>query len=499
MGILKYRNKIDKFIKSSLSTNLLFAIMVASVFVLSLFFVKTEDDYTLTEKYKFIHAALHSLRFGNGRYLGNFFVRFFLNREMVDKICRSVCYCAVILLTALLTDGYRKRALIFSYILYMGMGTEIYSQVFVWGHGFYNFTPPIVIMLFSVYLLKRFYDSDGSKSFFLSCLLAVMGFCQQLFAENCTTVNLLISGIILVFVIRNKYLHKMPSIVYFVLSVFGAMVMFLLPELMGVSYKMDSYRGIHGISEYMCNGVENMVRILNDMSSQVILWLLFSIVFTILIRQKELNIKRNCGFAQVYLLLFPILSLVQSLNSSVAVHLIIDAVFVGYCVLLVHLVFELANKELRTKCLIMLTVTTLSMLQLLVVKPCRARCLFLPYVLLVIVLLSIGKELFSKLNYVTVFRTTFVGVVACVLICGLLIFIHVNIWKVNNVRVEYANEQIANGLTKVEIINLPYSRWLHYGNESYAYGYTFNQGNKDEMLFTYIDYDEYLHREQKFG
>lgn len=483
--------KLKRFADSRWSTHLLLSIIFFCTFVLSFFFVKSEDDFTYLEKFNVLDSIFISLRFGNGRYLGNFLCRFFINRELADKLVRTLCYCSIILLSSLFTVGYKKRALIVSALLFGGIGKNIFSQVFVWGSGFYNYTPPIALMLLGIYLLKRYYFSEIVGKRFLCISLFAIGFCQQLFIENCTTINVLISLAIVCVVSRNKNNSKKPAVVYCSASFLGAGVMFFLPSILGVSYKMKPYRDIIGFSEYLSNGIENAVRILNDLSEQTMLWIFVSVSCMLLMKLNSDTFRKSGIIVKIYLCLFPALSFVQSINHNVTIFLIVDALFVVYCVCLFCVILRLLGKKNRQLIFSVVALAVISLLQLLIIKPCRARCIFLPYVILSLLVIWGLERLIVNMDKVKRY-ITFIGSLCLVFIYGILLFIYVNIWNVNNAKLDYIDKQMDEQKTTITLIRLPFEDWVHCGNESYVYPIRFNYGNPDEMSFAFIDYDEYI-------
>ena len=393
------RKTTGNLLRSNKSTHLLFLLMAVGIFVLSLFFIKSEDDFTYLEKFSALDSVFISLRFGNGRYLGNFFCRFLINRFLLDRIVRTLCFCTIVLFSALLTGGYKKRILLLSCLLYLGMSNDMFSQVFTWGSGFYNYTPPIAIMLVSLYFVKKCYENDAKHTKIIGLFLLTTGFCQQLFIENCTTINVLISGFIFFVAFRKKLQNRKTIGLYFFGSIFGAAVMFLLPSAMGVSYKMKQYRAINSISEYCSNALENAVRIMNDLSEQAILWLLVSILILALLKNRKTSFKQSSLLLNIikgYVAVYPVFSLIQMLNHNVTVFLIIDAAFVLYCCLIVFVIIKASDEKHKKVVIGVLGLTVLSLLQLLIIKPCRARCVFLPYVVLALLFLIAFEKLSKK-------------------------------------------------------------------------------------------------------
>lgn len=489
------KNKLNRFLNSVYSTHLMVALIFVSFFILSLFFIWTHDDYTTVGTYSFMEAFNESVYFGNGRFLGNFFVNLLMPYRIIDKIVRTVLIGVIVVVSALIVDGYRKRSLLLSYLLYVGLGAEIFKQVFVWGHGFYNYVPPISLMLLSIYLLKRYYSKE-EKAYLYYAPLAILGVSQQLFAENTTTISCLIALIILAYVIHNKSHNKIPAIIHFSFSLLGAGLMFLAPKLLNVADKMDDYRKINGLSEYISNAVNNIYDLLCILSMQTILFTVISAFLLILIIKKEIyKNKLKIVLIGGYLLLYPLISTIGYKNQLTK--LCVAVAFVFYLILITVLIIKLKLLKSDKCAMLLVTLSIISALQLLIVKPVGGRCLLVTYSLIVLLMLILQKKIFATISDKAI-RKFYYSATACViLIYSVILYNFINISQLNDIRINYINEQIAEGKRTINVINIPYEYWLIAPNETYAYGYTFNQGDKDKMYFKYIDYNEYLELKAK--
>lgn len=473
-------------------TWLLSLIIGIAIFVLCSFFVWTHDDYTVTSSVSISNAFSESLSFGNGRYLGNFFVKLIMSRGVLDVIVRTICIWVLVITSAAIVDKVSVRTIILSSILFLGMGMLIFREVFVWGHGFYNYVPPVTLLMMSVYFLKRYYVYKKQNLILLCVILSVVGFSQQLFSENSTTVNLLVSLLILIIVIKQK-LNKIPAMLYFIFSAIGSAVMFFGPSITGVAYKMDEYRNIDGLMGCVRNALINFAYVLKVLSSSFVFWTIVSAIFVLLFKNTEKGQGRKISIlAKGYIVIFPVFSVIQNLGVSAKLHLVIDAMFVVYLFFAAIFMCKLTDRKTKRTLAIFSAIIILSVLQLLVVSPIGARCLFITYTLMSVALVFLCKRVFDLCNIRISVKSGIAGTGVLLIIYGVLLTFYINIWQVNCSRIHYAQEQIEKGSTQVEIIKLPYEYFLHYGNESYAYAFSFNQGNRDEMSFTYIDYEDYL-------
>ncbi len=472
--------------------------------MMSFTFVWTHDDYWTVGMYSFERAWEYSFNYLNGRYLGNFFVNLIMCRHLLDDIVRTVLIVVIIVSSAILTDSYRKRSLLISSLLYMGVGTHMFGNVYVWGHSFYNFVPPLALALVSLCLLKNYYKKDSVSigyTVILSLVLFVTGISQQLFSENATTIIALISLITAVFVVIKKK-PVIPAITYFISSLIGAGIMFLLPKIIGTSRELGGYRGILGISEQIHLLIENVQISINSLSCMCMVSIVFSLSLIILMRKKRKLFKK--GFfvcAHIVLILQPIVS---SLRFFIAVDgesvdlLSVSGAFalVLYLPLVAYLMLKLTIKEKKLFYIGTLLVALVSVLQLLVVKPIGARCFFVTSSLLTLVAISVFGEAMSVLSEKTKKRIVTSLLVLGVVFYATIFTVYSRVSYVNNIRLEYGDEQFAQGKSEIEIINLPHKRWLHFPNESYAYSYRYDLDETGEIAgnktFVYIDYEDYL-------
>ena len=417
---------------------------VGIVFVLACIFARyciwTHDDY-MTRQLSLIESIEHALNFGNGRYLGNTMVDLILPHKTADIFTRGIMITAYVILVACVSFRLNLKTLSISLILTFCIGKSILAQVFVWGHGFYNFFPPVLLLLFSVFLLKRhYYEGKSNSNVILPAGLALVGLCQQLFSENVTCIGVIASGIILGAAIKYKKELK-AALAYFIATATGAIIMFALPVLMGVSHKMHEYRG-RGI------GADS----LGDFAYMVINNLYVCL-------QALLPLIAAWAF-----LLYAIIALLRN-NADTA---------------------EKSLKGNRSIYIILFVLGLLSVGELLIITVMGPRCLFLTATIInvFVIRLIAANDLIPNRKAMYLFIA---GVVIMVLVTGL----YYSVWRVNEVRLEYIAKQMSEGKRTIEIINLPHEKWLHMPNESYAYRYYFNYGDYDEMKFTYIDLDEY--------
>ncbi|MCR5783961.1 MAG: DUF6056 family protein [Clostridia bacterium] len=480
-------------------------------FVFSYFCVWTHDDFTtsFSSTGDLIHESLY---FGNGRYLGNFVVNICLRNKIVDALSRSAIITSIIVLVADIAHELNVKTLSLSFFLFAGMGNFIYNEAIIWGHGFYNFAPPIVLMLVAVKVFKDYYLRKREiRITIISPVLFIIGLCQQLFSENTTCIALLISLMIFLLSFKVREKRKTPAILYLAGSAVGAAVMFALPIVMGVSHKMDSYRGksigADTVSDFVYLVYNNLKISLCTFEIFFAAWFLLS--FSLII-----SLKKCSGQSRLIRLLrpvfygvfgsFPFISLFFFLFNGHGVSEVIEG-RIGIVVIVLFSLYLLCAfiaiiELIRCNCLKgnkwvylgLLFLCAASVAELLIITVMGARCLLLTAVLFSVFIIHYlcEEELISGRLCAAC------GVSGLAVLTGIIIILH-SIWNVNNYRFDYAREQLDEGKEIIEIIRLPHGKWLHDQDETYAYGYYFNNGEfKPTGDFVYITLDEYLTTEE---
>lgn len=420
--------------KLKLNVNIFMGLVFVLIFMLSLLFINIDDDlyYANFPIHNIVGALKWSLKFGNGRFLGNFLVEIFLYRFWIDKLIRTICIGSIIMLSAKLTDNYNIKGLSLSFLLYIGLNRQIFREVYSWGHGFYNYVPPVTLLLLGVWLLKKYYSETLKINKVLFCaIMAVVGFSQQLFVENSSTINLLCALGILCAVMYKK-LEKMPAIIYLIFNSLSGAIMFILPYILGVSHKMDGYRLPLTAERFKVNIIEVIVNLL----SIPLVWILLILIY----------------------------------------------------------ICRRTHKKLPQGTEILLLLSGASVGQLFFAIPTGNRCLFITYTLMSLIILNSAKEFiylcFSKKALIKVLLI--ITLALSIVVYTFLAVIHWDIFVENSARIKYAQQQLAEGKTDIELIIISNDKWVWHPNYVYAYPNYFNNGNPNEMKFTFISYEDYL-------
>lgn len=470
--------------KAHISTLLVFLF----IGIMSVFFIPTHDDLYVSICYTFRNAFQGSLYYGNGRFLGNTFVRMFLNHVFWDNAIRIVCIGGTIVLSAVLARGYRAKPICFSAFMYLGIGFPISRQVFDWGHGFYNYVPPVFLLLVALYLIKRYENLGNSKWRPVSVIAIFLTmFFAQLFCENSSTMNVLIMVLIFLRSLSKKQ-PKAAALAGVLGSCVGAFAMFMGPTLLGVAHKLDSYRSVeNSLSGLLRRAVTNALDILTTLSASWGLWVAVSLILLLLAQSQKKSIH---WILKIALFGFIPFAVFQNFTIQHRVQYGINAVFVLYLLCVTVVLFRTVPKEKHKLLLLILGLILASMGQLLVIHPIGPRCLFITFTLLSILALYILPDTKEDNKQMNLWIRRGLSILA-IGVYTVILALHIQTWIIHNARMDYAKEQVAEGKTQVEIILLPYTKMFHCPNDSYVYHLRFHQGPDDVVTIRYITYEEY--------
>lgn len=497
---------MNKSLKNTKQGNAFNAFFLLCIFlaeaVMCWFYTNTHDDY-LTAGLKTVAEAWdYSIHYGNGRLLGNALVEIFCNRHLLNTLFKAACIFLIIALLSYCCGKFSRKNLIVFFCLVNCLPILFYREVFVWSHGFYNYIPPVVLMLISLSILKSIYEKGKINKAIAYPLLIICGFSAQLFSENSTVVNIALAGVILlIFIIEKK--KPAPVLIYLFSAIAGAAVMVAVPRIYKVTDEMDFYRGFLGgdLKSIILSVGGNIGRLIKYIGDMYPLWILLSVIILIAVNKRKdrlsslSRITFNVFFSLSFLIFIPRILFSYGIIEDEA----FISKYANIALIVIYIIFTLAaliklfTKDELKSAFIFIPLAIISVGELIIVYPIGYRCLFITYILLSIPIADLTNTVLKdcKLSKKAIYA-------AIVLISAIAFAVNLyhysSISKINEVRIEYAQEQIEDGKYDIEIIKLPYEKWLWLPNKSYAYKYTFNHGDPEEMTFSYITYEEYINQ-----
>ena len=467
------------------------ALIYILITILCIFFVNTHDDYMMYYGKNIDGSVKYASEIGNGRYIGNFLGNFLSQRKVLNTLIKGLVITGIIVLCSGISGEITFTKLVVCTFLMLGTGKQIFAEAYVWSHGFYNYAMPIVFLLLSIYLIQKYSSAVPLGMYFLTSLI---GFAQMLFSENTTVIALIIAAFSL-WICYKKGSRKL-CVVYLIAAILGVIICFEGPNISGTAHNIDWYREVQGggITGIIWGAFYNAVKIGEVFSKCLFLWIISIFVF---------STERGIGTARkiVRVVMMIVLITVNYLLTIDAAHIseyeIKDYIKIAAMLLAaayyIYLLFRyLKCFDLHKKLMIIaaITIAVLSAGELLFVSPIGPRCVLITYTFITIAISSMLQLEFlpeKKLNI-------FCAVIACAAIAfyGIRLFEFAEIYKIDNLRISFIEEQLRESNNEIYVIALPDKHELLYEpNNCEGFEYTFNTGTPEDMHFTLISLEQY--------
>lgn len=185
----------------------------------------------------------------NGRYLGNTLEIVAVRFPFFRYVSYSLCAVGVIALIFQFTTDMKRQQCdrSFSYLLIflfmLLIPTTIYSQIYGWFAGFYNYVPATLCALYLLRCYLKLLEGWSLGSWERRGALFV-GLIGQWFMENMTIFNVVIVTLFIVGIWFKYKAISIDTIVLFFTTIIGATVMFLNPNYMEILAGHSNYQKI---------------------------------------------------------------------------------------------------------------------------------------------------------------------------------------------------------------------------------------------------------------
>lgn len=315
----------------------------------------------------------------NGRYIGNMVILLMTRSIFFRVVVYSIVSISIPILISKITP--KKINMSFIIFLLMTIPMSIFSQTFGWFSGFanYNISTALLLLIFYLIFKKNF-------TWFLGLFLFLLAMITQLFLENVTIINMLISFVALVLLVVFKKEQFKLTFFWFIGSLFGFFVMFN-----NSAYTSNTSRSLSNV-----HFTDVYAHLLQDWSEllikdNILLLLLFSLAIYFIMK-KSPRISLFLLFFNIYFILRDYLG-VSFYNQNFYIlnfelFLIIIFVIIMFITGIIFL-----EKEDRVIYFIALTAAVLYTSPFLITTPFGPRNILSSYILLIICL----SVLFSNL------------------------------------------------------------------------------------------------------
>lgn len=430
---------------------------------------------------KFGEIFYFAISYGNGRLLGNMLIHFILQSASFRMIFQTFIVFFLWWLTCKTIQKDAWDVFPLGVVLFLAISPAIFGEVYLWSSAFANYIPGIICMFLAASIVKK---KNGT---IWNIVLLIISIAGQLFVEHTSLINLVYSLCVLIYYVKTDVdkSKKITSIVWFIGTVIGIGIMFLIPQIFYVPNEWETYQkiNINNIHDLVISVIANGMQI-SGIYLQNVFALVSLGIFLIIVAKP----KRT---AKGVLILSPIYGFVVSyfINEAWketlcgALNLLILLLYLAAVILSI-----VQSKELNGKneSLFFIGMCMFSVLPLLIVYPIGPRCIFHSYVFLVLAILSLysynSDRIDEELNKIIIIFSIF-G--ACIFVGGLAIHFH-EVGEIDKMRLEYTQSKVEEGAKKIYIPKI--SSIYVKDNIEWSYGQVFYQEEKQDIEFEFIDY-----------
>ena len=182
----------------------------------------------------------------NGRLLGNGSSRFFGTHDILRELGR--CAIILVIFLLLLRTAKIKGPVMYmiALVLTLALPADIYAQSYVWAAGFFNYVPPLMMILAYILRADRVLGGERDRALW-GCVMFALTLAFQLFVENVTVgVCLLSAGVLLWHLVRTRKLSWSLTGA-FLGAALGCFIMFSAPGYANIN--QEGYRQVSATFE----------------------------------------------------------------------------------------------------------------------------------------------------------------------------------------------------------------------------------------------------------
>lgn len=214
------------------------AALFAALFLLCRTFPLVGDDWFREALGAGLHNPIELLRevaarwsTVNGRILGNILAYSAGSRPLLREGMRAALTLALIWLLSGVTGLRGWRGLLWCGALALSLPQGMFAQIYPWAAGFFNYVPPVVMLLACLALVRPVLDGEELEEHpGRGAALFLLGFGQQLFVENNTLYALCASFALLVWYRLERRRWSPCLLAFFLGCVLGAALLFASPS-----------------------------------------------------------------------------------------------------------------------------------------------------------------------------------------------------------------------------------------------------------------------------
>ena len=437
----------------------------------------------------------------NGRLLGNGASRFFGTHDTLRELGR--CAIILVILLQLVRTAKIKGPLMYmvALMLTVALPADIYAQSYAWAAGFFNYVPPLMMILAYILRTERILRGQRDTALWGLAMFAMALSCQ-LFVENVTVgVCLLSAGVLLWHLISRRKLSW--SLMGFCLgAALGCFIMFSAPGYANVN--QEGYRQVSATFEELMKVIKgNFTSITMYLTERnwAIIAPLTVLSICLLLPVKAQSIKGSIRIlALTALMICPVWFYA---NRQIMMPLFYAewvkelAFWMDVLLNLVYLLAVLAaavlglqDKTRLSRAVLCIAAVPAIFGPLVVVTPIGPRCMYIPYMLLAAILLIFAAELVERCPRDS--RKLMTIPVVLTMVCVLTVYLWTAVWNghCERVRISRIEAAMDAGQTSVTLPSYPYTAYVHNGNGG-AIRYYYYYETACDLEFQYVVHQDW--------
>ena len=372
----------------------------------------------------------------NGRYFGNYLAYALTRSRVIRALLYGIVFTLITFLINKIVSDKKKYTTIIL-ILLLTLELPVFIQTVSWTAGFVNYVVPMIGVLAFIYLNKNIFNDKETFYKYTSIIMLPLGIFNSLFMENISIYNIIfVIGLIVYYLIKTKKIHK-EHILYLLGCIIGTAIMFSNSAYGFISNGADTFgnRSIDS-GNFIVSFAHKYLHIFSPdliFNNYILVVVLSFVLFKILhsLKEKSLFSKLIQGYVIFYSVYATALNFInigdpyfRYINYLNGILTFIYFIIIGLIIILY------IPKEKRTMLLMVYISIILVIMPLFVVNPVQSRCMFPPYVLLMLLAVLFVKEAKIENKYILICLYI---VLSILVIFRLYVYTHAYVVDINRI------------------------------------------------------------------
>lgn len=430
----------------------------------------------------------------NGRYFTSILTYFMERIPLLRIIIMTLFTAALPAVMCKLVDNSGKKFVASAAPIFMLfiIPYEISKQTIYWIAGFTNYVIGAVFSLSYICIcLPLFNGKYEPLKKRWAIVTAILGFLGSLCVENVTIFNVLLAVFIVVFSFVNYKKVDIAHIVYFISTAVAAALMAFSSSYSSIISEEEDDFGLRftefGLPDMMMKIFNEILPLFSRRFYVLHIIIALSILIIYNKKFKDTESKKRPKYAKLFIPIISAyaafsffscnISYITAVTPSYRIFAVETAFTFLYIVGLIYMFYCIGGKSDFIRRTIFVAGTVIMIAPFVVVNPVSGRCFFLSAVFWCLIaadctVSAVKDSDIKNMGYLKTVGTVFVGFICITVSC-----IAVTNKFIENVRVNYINEQLEKGKNNIYVIELPYVGF--YGD-----------GIKDLFSGSEYDYDD---------